>query len=557
MLRQSQAPIQYQATRRADNASILTSGRAGEIIPISCGPLLRGDSGSGRIDIEMQLAEMPKPIENMVIARGQSWVIPRPALPHFEGVEEYVHSYDGTAITKLGASSRTPPALFDTIASGSVATAEASEFFSRLGLAMRSTTAINTDYVDGYILVANFRLNAASTKLTRYDYYSENNTTALELKPAFWPVNRMHYLVPDYEEALVKGQLNLELAAGQLPVSGIVFDGSPTYDTAGTGRQTDTLPDENLATTDYFRAGDNASTIGVRFKADSSTAATANPSIYAELAGQTVGTSLADIDKARTTEAMAKARSAMAGTNFSGFNMDDVIVANLMSGFVVPASAFQRPFLTDSRTTVFGMQERHATDAANLDDSATTGFASMSLSMNIPRMDYGGTYMVTVEIMPERLYERQQDPYLYVTAAADLPDALRDVQNTLPVDLVENARIDQKHTTPGGTFGYEPMNAKWRREFTRLGGEFQQLVPGTPTTTARTAIWQPDIVDQAFTSDHWLCPHPFPQDVFSAPSSDVVIISARQTLAITGLTQFGDELVEDNSEFSLTQAEQP
>jgi hypothetical protein len=157
--------------------------------------------------------------------------------------------------------------------------------------------------------------------------------------------------------------------------------------------------------------------------------------------------------------------------------------------------------------------------------------------------------------MPERLYERQADEYLYVTSTDDLPNAMRDLQRPEPVDTVLKRRVDTHHTAPTATWGYEPMNAKWRRERTTMGGEFQQLVPGTPNESARTAIWQPDIVDPEFTSDHWLCPHPFPQNVFSVVDADVVNISVRQTVVIAGQTQFGEALVEDNDEFLMVDAE--
>lgn len=549
MLRQNANPMNYQTTRRPDNASILTTGRAGEVIPITAGPLLRGDSASGRIDIEAQLAEMPKPLENLVVMRAQAWVVPRPAFPQFESPAEYNHSYEGSDITKLGASSRTPPSLFSTVGTGAIAAAQSSELFRALGLNLVASTAINTDYIDAYVLIQNFRLAAHSSKLTRYDYYAENATTALQLKPAFWPLNRMHQIVADYESALVQGALELDVSAGSLPVTGLgadntTADGDYTETGGGTGTYTDYLT--------WTSSGGGAATNNdLKLKMNGAL----EPAIYAEIANQTITTSLADIDKARVTEAMAKARAAYAGTNFSGFNLDDVIVSTLMQGFDIPEEALQRPILLDSKTTVFGMTERHATDAANLDDSSSTGMARVSLSINIPRMKFGGVYMATVEVMPERLFERQQDPYLYVTGVDALPNALRDVQNTLPVDTVSNARVDTAHTTPTGTFGYEPMNAKWRRDRTTLGGDFRQTTPGTPITTARTAIWQPDIVDQGLTADHWVCPHPFPQDVFSAPSSDCVTLSVTQTVTVTGITQFGDDLVEDNGEFLDTAAE--
>jgi hypothetical protein len=552
-VRQGSNPIEYDITRRMDNVSTLTSGPAGVVIPVSVAPLLRGDSASGRVVLDLELAEMPKPLENAVIARGQCWFVPRPSLPYFSGLDDHIHSFHGTNPTVMGGS-YTVHSYFDTGGAWD-SSAQNSEFFKALGITHNTVggPTYNMDYIDSYIHVQNFRLGAHSSKMTRYKYVSEAGAwpTVLELKPAFWPRNRMHNIVPDYEAALVKGSLDLDISAGSVPVSGIgkvnqTYAGSnqAVYETDGSGTVTYT----SSAVVDDFT--------GRHFHVEEDPSNSGFPNIMAEMAATTVTTTLADIDKARTTQAFARAQAAYAGTNFSGFNNDDVIVADLMQGFDVPTELFNRPWLVDSKTTVFGMRERHATDAANLDDSMTTGRAQMALSVNIPKADYGGVLLTTVEVMPERLYERQEDPYLTATSVDDLPNALRDLQRTEPVDIVTNRRVDTLHTTPAGTFGYEPMNAKWRREFTRLGGEFRQTTPGTPITTARTAIWQADYVDPALTSDHWLCPHPFPQSVFSVPANDIVNIAVRQQITITGITQFGDDLVEDNDEFVDVVAEQ-
>lgn len=546
-VRQSTKPMPFNRTRRMDNASVLTSGQAGVIIPVSVAPLLRGDSVSGRIMVDMQLAEMPKPLENAVVGRAQSWFVPRPSLPHFTGLDEFTHSYHGKNITQLGAAGRTPPSLYDTVGTAAIAAAESSEFFKALGIPLVASTAINTDYVDGYNLVCNFRRAAYSSKATRYDYYQEDATTSLELKPAFWPRNRMHNIVPDYEQALIMGSMDLDVLAGSIPVQGIGMSdslGKGTFNLRETGASGgQAVSGWNVNDAPYGVIEEDPNNTGF-------------PGIFAAMAGETVATTLAGIDKARTTQAFAKAQAAMAGNDFSGFNNDDVIIAELMQGYTVPEELFNRPWLLDNKTVVFGMQERHATDAANLDDSVTVGRASVSLSINVPKAEYGGVIITTVEVMPERLYERQSDEYLYVTDVDALPNALRDLQRAEPVDIVINRRLDTAHTTPAGTFGYEPMNAKWQREHTRLGGEFRQLTPGIPNTIARTAIWQPDVVDPLFTTDHYECPHPFPQDVFSVPANDIVNISVMQQLTIVGHTQFGEDLVEDNGEFLAIEAEQ-
>lgn len=550
-IRQNANPVQFDRTRRPDNASILTSCDAGVVAPITCVPLHRGDSAAGRMLFDIELAEMPKPLENAVIARAQAWFVPRPALPYFSGLDEYTHSVHGKTITRLGSSDRTAPALYNTVGTGAIAAAQTSEFFSTLGLYLAAGEAINTDYIDAYVLVQNFRLAAHSSKLTRYDYYSENATTALELKPALWPRNRMHQIVPDYEQALVVGALDLDVSAGAIPVSGLGAQATASWSATPTVRETG-----GSGTVSYSGGAMGVNVTGTDewfMEEDPNNAG--YPGVFAEMAGQTIAVTLADIDKARTVQAFAKAQASFAGNNYSGFNNDDVIISELMQGFTVPEHLFNRPWLLDSKTVVFGMQERFATDAANLDDSVSVGRASASLSINVPRAEYGGVIIATVEIVPERLYERQRDEYLYVTDVDDTPNALRDTMRAEPVDTVINARIDQAHTTPGGAFGYEPMNSKWKRERTTLGGSFRQTTPGTPITTARTAIWQADYVDPAFTSDHWVCPHPFPQAVFSVPGSHIANVALSQQIMISGITQFGDELVEDNGEFLAVEAE--
>jgi len=434
-VRQDKSPVQFDMSRRPDAASILTSADPGVTVPVAIFPLHRGDSASGRVSFDLELAEMPKPIENSVLARLQAWVVPRPALPQFSGVENYLHAFHGKNITQLGETSRTPPALFDTVAGGAIAAAQASEFFATLGLCLAPTEPINTDYIDAYNLIQNFRLAAHSSKMTRHDYYAENAASSMTLKPAFWPRSTNHSVVPDYESALVTGALDLDVAAGQIPIKSVINGADGTFKSPGTVL---TLPND---------ADGNRDWTGM---------------IWADMEGITIPTTLADIDMARKTNAFAKRQATMAGADYSGFNVDDLIVSELMQGFNVPDDIMNRPMLLDSKTLVFGMSERHATDAANLDDSVSVGRAQGTLSLNVPRMEHGAIVVVTCEVMPERLYTRQRDEYLYCTDVDALPNALRDAQRTEPVDIVPNKRVDQLHTTPAGVYGYEPMNGKWR-----------------------------------------------------------------------------------------------
>ena len=534
MLKHNTQPLQFPTNLRMDNWSGLTSGRAGETIPIHYAPLLRGDSATGRVLINAELAEMPKPLENAVIGRAQTWFTPRSSLPQFASKNEFVNSWHGKDVKQLGSSNRTPRALYDTVATGAIAALEASEIFRALGVSLVASTAVNTDIQDTYVHIYNFRLSAHTSKGTRADYYSEDAATSLQLKPAFWPKNRMQNIVADYETAMVTGALDLDVTAGQVPVS---WDGTAGSDFVAV-RNTGTGLSQSLH--------DNVPSAANRI----TTTATAGEDLFGDMSAVTITTSLADIDKARETNRFAQRVASMDGNDFSGFNAADVALLELMSGFTVDADMYSRPWLLDSKTAVFGMQERHATDAANLDDSVTVGRVSMSLSINVPKQDTGGLIMTLFEFMPERLYPRQRDDYLYCTQKDDLPDPLRDSLAKEPTEIVTNGQIDTAHVTPAGTFGYRELNGKWDREFTRMGGDFRSLTPGTSATAARTKLWQPELVDPALTLTHWQCPHPFPQDPFSAPGNDTVIISTVANLSIRGMTQRGSQLVEDNQDYA-------
>lgn len=543
MIKHDTRPLDFPRTMRMDNQSILTTGKAGEVLPFGFVPLFREDSATGRVTIAAELAEMPAPLENAVIGRLQTWFVPRPALPQFEGLDEYTHAYQGKNITRLGAAGRTPPSLFDTQSVSAVyATANASEFYKTAGITLKASSTINTDYVDAYILVQNYRLAQLTSKMTRYDYYQEDNTTALELKPALWPRNMLSNVVADYEQALVTGALDLALTGGSIPVTGIgaatswTGGGTPTNFTESTGSDASYSKFSYTTATSTF-AIKESSTVGV-------------PEILAEMSGQSIVSSLAAIDVARKQQAFAKAVAAMDGNQFSGFNNDDVLILDLMNGFTVPPELLNRPWLLDAKQGVFGMNERHATDSANLDDSVVVGNLTLQTSINVPKASYGGIIFSTFEFMPERMYPRASDEYLEVVSEADLPNALRDSLNTEPVEIVTNGEVDTAHTTPSGTFGYRELNAKWNRERTLMGGDFQSLTPGAHATGARTQIWQPEYIDPALNSDLYRCKHPFPQDVFSSPANDTVTLSIRVECSIMGLTQFGSRLVEDNSEFA-------
>lgn len=540
MARQSTTPVSFAQTTRKDTAVTMTSARAGVVVPVGYFPLFPGDSASGSVGIDVQLKEMPKPLLNAVHANFQAWFVPKSSHPQFPGRDELMHAMTGEKIKSLGAADRDPPPFYNVVDGTPLATAAASKFFTTLGLHIPAGSEINTDLIDAFNVIYNFRLAAHSSRLTRRKYATEDMAAATALPAAFWPSSRLSRVVPDYERALVVGALDLDVIAGQIPV------------------------DVDLKATDVRRVSNDAlvgeGTITTGAGGKLATGVTTTPSyvhvlgeVVGELGGSSISVSLADIDKARTTQAFAKLRTAYAGNDSTGFDNDDTIVALLMQGISVPPDQFKRPWLLDSARVPVGFAERFATDAANLDQSVTLGRASGRLSLNVPHQDVGGVVIFTVEVLPERVDERMSDEWLYCSQFDDLPNALRDVQRVEPVDLVQNRRIDAKHTQPSGLYGYEPMNDKWNRDYTRLGGDFYMATPGGGWTENRSNIWQTEIVDPTYSETHFLAPQPFPHDVFADQSADAFECVARHVVAIRGNTQIGDVLAENGDDYDAVQ----
>ncbi|AYP28753.1 MAG: major capsid protein [Microviridae sp.] len=543
MARQNQAPVSFNKSIRTDRTTAVTSGRAGKIYPVDYIPLLRGDSLSGSVAIDINLAEMPKPVLNAVVLNVQAWFVPKSAHPQFSGYDEFVHSYQSENIKSLGVSgeeSRAAPPLFfqDTVLDSAILE---SDFFKTLGVHLLPTIDYQVDLIDAYNLIVNFRKSAYTDRLPRRPYFSENPANATSLSRAFWPKGRHSSWVPDYERALILGDLALDIAAGQIPVSGIGVGVG-----AASGSVSVQETDNGTVTFDNHWFGND---VKVEKHPDG------GPNIFAEMGGQPVSTFLADIDKARVAQSFAKLRSSYAGNDATGFDNADALVAELMQGFSVPSDLFKRPWLLDAKMQPFGWSERFATDAANLDQSVTQGMISTTLNLNVPKQDTGGVIVVTVEVVPEYILEAASDEWFYARDANHLPDALRDVQRTEPVDNVTNRRMDARHSTPNALYGYEPMNAQWNREFTRLGGKFYNPDPLDPFTESRSSLWLSGVVNPTFGAEHYHCPANLPHDVFSDTLADAWEAVIRHDAKIVGLTQIGDVLVENNDDYAAVTAE--
>lgn len=543
MARQSSKPVDFNKSVRGDTTTLMSSGRAGQVVPAGYIPLLPGDSCSGAVAIDVQLREMPRPALNAVSANMQAWFVPKSAFPQFAGRDELRHAMTGATIKALGSADRAPPPYFNVLTGAERDIFKASALAKTLGLHF-ANYAINSDLIDAISLIWNFRAAAISSRIARRVYSQENLADACALRRAFWPSNQFGHVVPDYERALVVGSLDLDVIAGRLPVTGIGFEPTANVYGSKTVRETGNTASTTVANARWTGGQSDGNKVFIE------ATAAGFPEIMAEMAGQTIGATLADIDNARTAQAFGKLRTAYSGNDATGFDNDSSIVALLMQGIEVEPDEFKRPWLLDSKRVPVGFAQRFATDSANLEDSVTTGRASATLSLNVPTQDVGGIIVFTIEVLPERLHERMTDEFWHCTTFDHLPNALRDVQRVEPVDMVLKRRVDAMHTDPGGLYGHEPMNKKWDRNQTRLGGDYWQGTPGAAWTEKRSAIWYVDSVDPVLNESHYLAPVAFPHTVFAVTSGPAFDFVARHSVRIAGLTQIGDPLAENNNDYT-------
>lgn len=516
-------PLVTQKSVRPNMIRGLTSGHAGKILPVAVMPLLREDSvRNGNLRLRLEMAETPKPLMNAVSVKAQAHFVPFLAFPHFEGsLDQLNRSYKGQP--QVDGGSVVP--FFPTIVFD-----ETAPFWETLGIHAKPGDNVNASYLHAYNVLVNHRRKARSKSLPL------RTMTDTSLATCFWMNGAFRDVVPDFDQAKIDGELDLNINSANLPVKGIGFGTSVTL-TGPTG----TIRETGGGTTTYAKARDAGDPGGAQLFVEEDAANPGFPGIFAELAAQGVTLSLANIDMARKTAAFAEIRKQMNGIE------DDHIIDMLMDGIRVPDEMMKTPILLDSRTTVFGYSQRYASDGANLEQSVTRGETFLDLRFRTPAMNTGGIIMVTVEIVPEQLFERQADSLLYAYNPSELPAYVRDYLDPEKVDIVKNYDVDVSHGDPLTTFGYRPLNAKWRRNIPNIGGKFFRDAADV-FSEDRQRIWEVETANPVLTTDFYLA-NGIHHDVFAdtlSPPFEILTVGGAQ---IVGDTVFGKLLDEDTGDY--------
>lgn len=522
-------PIPTQKSVRRDNWRGLTSMRAGVIQPIAFFPLLREDRIRGRLAVQIRMEEALHTIINPIRVTVQAHLVSKIAFERFEGSMETLNRSYQNELMPGGAPA---PAWFltDPNLAGLAEDNKGHKIYDSLGLHYAKNSVANTDVLEAYWAMVNWRRAEVSDALTKYP------VTTNDLAPAFWNNNRFSHIKPSFDAAQMEGEVPVNIeGTGQ---QGVVAGGSVIPGTTP-GVATGVA----LTVKANTQAGFSNKPLTVT-DPDGTEAV-----VLWEVPGAGASISLANFELARKTQAFAKLRERYQGL------ADQYLVDLLMQGINVPPEEFREPVLLGRAETVINQMERYATDGASLDQSVTNGVAQLSMRIATPAVNPGGIVIVTCEIVPEQLYERVTDMALAAGSVDDLPNYLRDYLDPQKVSIVPNYYPDIFNTDPAGVFGYAPLNHVWQRNYARVGGRYKRPKTDGTFIEDRARIWAVEKTPITLADDFYVCPQPFPHDVFADADADPFEVICVGEMEIIGNTVFGEMFEEDQDNYAKVLAE--
>lgn len=536
------SPIPVQRTNRASQHRVLSSFNAGVMTPVMAIPLLREDSisqASFRVSFEME--ETVEILMNAINVRVLAYLVPNLAFERFEGLDDLNKSYEGVP----------PREGLPVVPWFETAPAPApgvNPLYTAMGMHFKEGTPINTSYIEAYNAIWNFRAKNRSPDIPLRDRL---DTT---LAPSFWDHQSFAHIVPDFDQAIIDGEVALNVANMVAPVRGLGMLGVTNAPVSLTGmRESGGILAGAGAGGWQIAPFATADAAGVgKVGITASSVHPGHPEVWAELTDNGITVSLSNIEAARKTQAFANLRRQYQG------HSDEYIIDLLMDGISIPEQQWKQPMLLADQSTVFGMSKRYASDGANLTESVVNGLTFVDVGFNCPRVPMGGVVMLVVEVAPEQLFERQKDPYLHALSVDDLPQFLRDTLDPEKVSVVTNDYIDIDHDTPASTFGYAPLNHEWAKSMPRVGGRFLRPTVDAAFDEDRQRIWAVETQNPVLSKDFYLVTtmhyKPF---VVTDPEYDHFEVLIRGAANIRGNTVFGGLLVEATNDYAEVEEEIP
>jgi len=519
-------PIAVPRTRRNHNLRNMTSLPAGKVVPVATIPLLREDSMRGRFAFAFEMQQTVEVLLNGIDVVCEAWLVPNLAMPEFRTADDLDLAYTGRK--RDGTPAPTP--YFVTQPAGAP---ETNQIHQRLGKHRRATQQANMSYTRAYNALVNFARAETSANIPQRDLLDKT------LAQAMWPKNMFSHIVPDFDQAVMQGEVALTVAQQNLALQGTIAgryvpvqpDGNLTMTAGGTARTMLAGSRDGVTQVKYSgAAGGDAGFTATNLRADLQGA-------VAVLQDNGITISLANIETARKAQIFANI--------MKRYNAhEDMIRDLLMDGISVTEQAWRQPILLRRGETRFGMSKRYSSDADAMTTSIVEGAAAIEFDLNVPRVPGGGIVMIVAYAAPEQLFERMEDPYLAALSPDDLPAFLEDHLDPEAVEIVKNDYIDNDHDQPDDIYGYGPKNFRWNFVPPGIGGRFHRPEVDAGFDEDRNAIWAVETQNPRLTKDAYLVPADIHLKPFWTSTIDPFDCITLGQCVIEGNTQFGPALIE-------------
>jgi len=526
-------PLAVPRTRRKHDIRNMTSLPAGKVVPVATIPLLREDSMRGRFAFAFEMQQTVEVLLNGIDVVCEAWLVPNLAMPEFRTADDLDLAYTGRK--RDGEAAPTP--YFVTQPAGAP---ETNQVHQRLGKHRRATQAANMAYVRAYNAAVNFARSEVSANIPQRDLLDKT------LAQAMWPKNMFSHIVPDFDQAVMQGEVALSVAEQNLTLRGAgdknflsvsrhAGQVNPVEPTVFAANGANPATQGQLITQD--RAGNHVMygplgrVVDIRgLQADLTGA-------VAKLADNGITISLANIETARKAQIFANI--------MKRYNAhEDMIRDLLMDGISVSEQAWRQPILLKRGDTRFGMSKRYSSDADAMTTSIVEGAAAIEFNLNVPRVPGGGVVIILAYCAPEQLFERMEDPYLAALSPDDLPAFLEDHLDPEAVQIVKNDYIDNDHDQPDDIYGYGPKNFPWNFVPPGIGGRFHRPEVDAGFDEDRNAIWAVETQNPRLTKDAYLVPADIHLKPFWTSTIDPFDCITLGQCVIEGNTQFGPALIE-------------
>lgn len=543
--RTNTSPVDVPRSTRTVPVMVGTTIPAGRLTPVAAFHLHREDQmKASNIYCKVDLMEAAEAVRNPIKVRFRAVFVPYLAFSKFDGgMDEFNRSYTKTA----NANGQPLTPFFETINSGALGSIPIHRY---LGFHAPANTQVNDAYIRAYNVLVNFLMRNRSETLFQARRRLETDTS---LAPAFWNHEQFKYVVPDWDDQAMEGSVDLSFTSGQIPLKGTVGNRYVPVDGNGSVVNVKLSNGGNYPLQTTNISGSIAMTPGGGGPASHNTMGFQNlqadlQNAYADLASSGVKISLANIAMAEKARFWAEIKAKYEGLG-QGVTADNYMIDLLMQGVSVPDRAWQQPIVVNDQTVVANLDKRWATDGANLASAMVNGEAECLLRVVMPRCPTGGIMMIVAEILPDQIFERMEDPLLFTTDVAQLPNAMLDDMDPQKVDRVSNRMIDTSHTAPNGLFGYAPKHWKWLASYTRLGGKFFRSAPSSTFNQDRAQFWTVEQQDPAYNADFMVSAN-MNQLPFVLLNVDVGEAMLMGQVAIEGNTVFGERLLENDNAYN-------